>query len=130
MHYAVPDRALPRTATGRCRGRGARGRRKKSRGASAASPQSGGNEREMERETRQRGGRGPEERPPGYGGVRLSGCPAHYHQRVCEGGARAATWVRGGLSAIWCGTSRWLARRAAWASDTRPGAPAPGGGVG
>ena len=40
--YAVPDRARPRAASGRCWGRGAQGRRKRGRGAIAASPHRGG----------------------------------------------------------------------------------------
>ena len=32
------------------------------------------------------GGRGPEERPPGYGGARLSGCPAHHQWTTTTGG--------------------------------------------
>ena len=100
--YAVPDRALLRAASGRGRGRGARERRKKWCGANAASPQSGGNERDGERVGRA-GGRGQEERPLGYGGARLAGRPAPTTTGVGGAGARAATWVRGGLSAVWGG---------------------------
>ena len=112
-------------------GRGARGRRKKWRGAIAASLQSGVKECVCESVGRA-GGCGPEDTPPGLGGhaalaVPPAGGPGGVHARP-QGSAAAPA-----LSAVLRvgGTSRALAR---WAAGPGPGmrrpAGRPGPGVG